>query len=596
MKNIVGFLPLAILTSLLLADTLVAQDLYVGNNSSSVTETFTSGTNAYDNTYIGVTATDSNNTLSVLNAATVLTNVERVIVGLDGSRNNLTISSGAAVLAGSSVVVGDNGTLNSMVVSGPGSVLSNSFGGLYVGNSVLSRSNSLIISNGGTIEVAWMLNVGGENSSDNTMLVSGFGSQLKVTQEISVGGNGSHNSLSIGDGAEATSGGTIVVGYNSSSNALLITGSGSVLSNSARIFVGNESNASHNIMTVSDGSFVHAGWDFQIGVLANSAHNAVLVTGTNSAIRATDGLTVGGLGSSNSMTISNGGTVTSGSYIHIGSEAFGNSIAVSGMGSVLSNSAAGIHVGISSTNNSMTVANEGTVVSSKLTLGGQASGEGRLNVGSLSGTDAAGIIAIPVIEFGLGAGSINFNQTNTFTLTSTVLGNGTLNQLGSGTTIISNITSHTGGTAVSNGSLLVEGVISLSDVNVLAGGAIGGAGLLGGNLSLLAGASFVFSLTDTLLVNGSSVTFEDFGIDDLVGLTQDTPNGTYTLIDGSALMETNSMRNFGLDNAYAFSGSDKKAYFTEGSLQVTVVPEPSTYALLLLGGAASLWALKRRKR
>jgi hypothetical protein len=31
------------------------------------------------------------------------------------------------------------------------------------------------------------------------------------------------------------------------------------------------------------------------------------------------------------------------------------------------------------------------------------------------------------------------------------------------------------------------------------------------------------------------------------------------------------------------------------SHQITIVPEPSTYALLLLGGAASLWALKRRK-
>jgi hypothetical protein len=35
-------------------------------------------------------------------------------------------------------------------------------------------------------------------------------------------------------------------------------------------------------------------------------------------------------------------------------------------------------------------------------------------------------------------------------------------------------------------------------------------------------------------------------------------------------------------------------YYTIGTL-MTTVPEPSTYALLLLGGAASLWALRRRK-
>jgi hypothetical protein len=34
---------------------------------------------------------------------------------------------------------------------------------------------------------------------------------------------------------------------------------------------------------------------------------------------------------------------------------------------------------------------------------------------------------------------------------------------------------------------------------------------------------------------------------------------------------------------------------TVGFDNVGVVPEPSTYALLLLSGAASLWALRRRK-
>ena len=42
-----------------------------------------------------------------------------------------------------------------------------------------------------------------------------------------------------------------------------------------------------------------------------------------------------------------------------------------------------------------------------------------------------------------------------------------------------------------------------------------------------------------------------------------------------------------------FSGQIDESSF--GPVVVEVVPEPSTYALLLLSGAASLWALKRRK-
>ena len=59
--------------------------------------------------------------------------------------------------------------------------------------------------------------------------------------------------------------------------------------------------------------------------------------------------------------------------------------------------------------------------------------------------------------------------------------------------------------------------------------------------------------------------------------------GTYTIIDGSAAINTAGLRNLGAANSFDL-GDGKSAYFTEGSLVVNVVPEPSTYALLALAG------------
>ena len=55
----------------------------------------------------------------------------------------------------------------------------------------------------------------------------------------------------------------------------------------------------------------------------------------------------------------------------------------------------------------------------------------------------------------------------------------------------------------------------------------------------------------------------------------------------------------GLDSSSRYSiqvvGGNRFHGFRVASQEITSIPEPSTYALLLLSGAASLWALKRRK-
>jgi len=138
----------------------------------------------------------------------------------------------------------------------------------------------------------------------------------------------------------------------------------------------------------------------------------------------------------------------------------------------------------------------------------------------------------------------------------------------------------------------IGGGLTVGGSNVLAGN-----GTVGGSLSFLNGGKFELNLlSPTLTVNGTSVTFSNFGMDDIVGLDSSTPLGTYTLFAGSATVDTNNLSNLGVENAFSLGG-EKSAYFSVGSLELNVVPEPSTYALLILS-AAGLGAhiIRRRRR
>jgi len=126
------------------------------------------------------------------------------------------------------------------------------------------------------------------------------------------------------------------------------------------------------------------------------------------------------------------------------------------------------------------VANGGTVAATNIVLGSQAGSSGTLNIGRFGTNDAAGTINAPTVAFGDGTGVINFNQSNSTTVSAAISGNGTVNQLGTGTTILSASNSYTGATTVEAGKLVVNGSIASSAVTVNNGGTLAGSGTVGG--------------------------------------------------------------------------------------------------------------------
>src|SRR5689334_5969526 len=177
---------------------------------------------------------------------------------------------------------------NLVAVSGSGSAWTN--GTLYVG--YYGVGNRVVVS-GGAVMRTGSPSVG-LYSNYNTVLVTDSGS-VWSTQNLYMGDGGAYNGMVISNGGvvRALSG---YVGGNvggGQSNVAVVTGPGSVWTNSDRMYVGYMDGG--NSLIVSNGGAVF-GSDGIVGAIdfrQNAGNNSVLVTGSGSLWRSSAALLVG---------------------------------------------------------------------------------------------------------------------------------------------------------------------------------------------------------------------------------------------------------------------------------------------------------------
>ena len=251
----------------------------------------------------------------------------------------------------------------------------------------------------------------------------------------------------------------------------------------------------------------------------------------------------------------------------------------------------------------------------------------------------------PSISFGSGTGTINFNQSDTEIMTSSISGAGTIQQLGTGTTILSGSNSCTGRTLVNSGTLLANNTagyaLGNSTILVTNNGTFGGNGTIGGLLTIGNGGTLTpgfnglgsLRLSDGLALQDGSIT--SLLIDSPTNYTSLTvqggtltyggtlqinltpyiahasPGDTFFLFTtwGGVTTNTNDFSNVEAigasftftDYSGLWTGTDSNNHLlfqfsdATGKLTVTSVPEPSTYALLGLGVIGMLMVMRRKK-
>lgn len=236
--------------------------------------------------------------------------------------------------------------------------------------------------------------------------------------------------------------------------------------------------------------------------------------------------------------------------------------------------------------NNTNTSNPGTDVLLTLATGSD------LTVGSLSGTIATPSSGANTATIATQSGrTFTVNQTADGTFDGVITGAGdfTLGAASTHALTLSGTSTHSGATTVSAGTLYVSGALASSAVTVENNATIGSSGTLGNGLTIEAGgkleptgATIGLNSSDILTVSGGSLTLEDFAFEDIVGWNWlDAVPGTYQLIAGNFSVDFGDTAFVSEATAYDF-GNGRSGYFTAGSLNVVIIPEPGTTALAAL--------------
>jgi T5SS/PEP-CTERM-associated repeat protein len=258
-----------------------------------------------------------NNQVVVTGPNSLWTNSGTLYIGLFGSSNNLLIANGGRVVNTSCYISNHSSSSNSqVVVTGPNSLWANS-DTLYIGYH--SSWNNLLVTNGGQVSntigyIGYGVNV---RTSNNQVMVVGPNSLWTNSSLLYVGHYASWNSLLITNGGQvANTSGYIGYGSGATNNQVIVTGPNSLWTNSGPLYMGFNG-SSNNLLIITNGGQVAS---------TDGSGERVIVAGPNSRWSMSGGLGFG------TLLISDGGLV---SIDFVWAGASGNQLIVSGPGSML---------------------------------------------------------------------------------------------------------------------------------------------------------------------------------------------------------------------------------------------------------------------
>lgn len=226
---------------------------------------------------------------------------------------------------------------------------------------------------------------------------------------------------------------------------------------------------------------------------------------------------------------------------------------------------------------------------------------GTFDLGGFTETVAGVTMSSGTIANGTLTGS-SYAFTNSGTVSANLAGSGVgLIKSGTGTLELSGENTYTGTTQIDAGTLKLSGIapsLGTGNVTVGANGTFGGTGTVNGDVTFAAGADFYFNSYEDAgltIADGKNVTFGGFSIENLIGVDWDTVdlNTPITLIQGTVDFDNSTIGNMSLATAHPVGTGNRKAYFTGGSLNLVVIPEPATFGIVLSVLAA---AIIRRRR
>jgi T5SS/PEP-CTERM-associated repeat protein len=339
---------------------------------------------------------------------------------------------------------------------------------------VLQIINSGVLSNGsGYLGYA-------ANSSNNAVLVTGAGS-VWSNVDLTVGLSGPRNSLTISNGG-AVYDGTCWTGNNisSSSNAVTVTGIGSVWSNGF-IFIALSS--AGNTLTITNGGTVISDYCSVAGN-PSSSNTVVTVTGTGS-VWSVGLLDFGFAAPRTTLTIANGGAVYDNTCRTGNSSSSNNVLTVTGTGSVWS--ASSLFLGYSNSSGNRLVVTNGGVVYSDFLYAGYSGSSNVLIIAGGSVVASTAIIGFSDQLHGLTSNSVIRVDSGSLFVT---------NAADNGALVVSHADGK-GNLILNGGSVTVDSLIATNGTNSvisLNGGTLtGGSVLIDNDLDCVIGSHFAFN-------------------------------------------------------------------------------------------------------